>query len=72
MAKIERGRISGFHGMETHTAEQLYAQADRLEAEVKNPDSKDDPKYLLRWAKKIRKLANQKEKALEHKANESK
>jgi hypothetical protein len=67
MPKIKRGRISGFDGMESHTAEELYAWADRLDAQVKDPENLDDPRYLERWAGKMRNLASQKEKAREHK-----
>jgi len=53
--------------MRTFTAEELHAKADWYESQVHNPENTDDPKYLKRWASRIRKLAMQKEKAIEHK-----
>ena len=67
MAKLSRGRISGLDGMENHTAEELYIWADELETQIKDPKNEDDPRWLSRWAEKLRTLARQKEKALEHK-----
>ncbi len=70
MPKLKRGRLSGVSGMERFTALELHAIADEYEAEAKNSDSADDPKWLLRRSKKIRKLAEQKEKSLEHKRSQ--
>jgi hypothetical protein len=67
MAKLFRGRLSGVDGMEERTAEELYAWADELEAQINDPSNQDDPRYLTRWVEKMRTLARQKEKALEHK-----
>lgn len=67
MPKIEKGRISGLWGMETYTAAELLTWAEKLEAQIDNPLNEDDPKYLRRWAGKMRRLAAQKEKALSHK-----
>ena len=72
MAKLERGRLDGIDGMQARTAFELYQLANELEAEIVNPENTDDPKYLKRWAGKIRKLAEQKHKALEHKALQKK
>jgi|GEM_PF-2927830 len=72
MAKIERGRVSGFNGMESHTAEELYAWADKLEAQIDDPENTDDTRYLRRWAAKMRKLASRKEKARQHKNQQRK
>ena len=68
MPKILRGRIAGFHGMESHTAEELHAWADRFEFRARFGDADDDPGWLRRWAKRLRCLAEQKEKAHEHKS----
>ena len=67
MPKLERGRIDGVHGMGRFTAVELHEIADDLERQAKEPTSPDDPKWLLRRARKIRLLAEAKEKALEHK-----
>jgi hypothetical protein len=67
MAKIARGRLSGFDGMESHSAVELLARADALEAQIADASSGDDPRYLRRWANKLRRLAAEKEAALQHK-----
>ena len=67
MAKIERGRISGLDGMESHSAMTLYAWADRMEAQIKDPLNRDDPRWLQRWADKMRRLASKKELNVTHK-----
>lgn len=69
MAKVTQGRISGFHGMESHTADELFSWASTLEQQIKNPANKDDPKWLQRRADRLRKLAQHKQKAIEHKLN---
>lgn len=53
--------------MEMFTAEQLHAKADWYENQITDPENKDDPRYLRRWAIMIRKLANKKERAHEQK-----
>ena len=70
MPKLTPARLSGLYGMETFSSEELYAKADWYESQIDNPENTDDPKYLMRWAKRIRKLAVQKEKAREQKCNE--
>jgi hypothetical protein len=71
MAKILRGRISGRYGMEKHSADELHAWADRFETRSHRPDvTADDPKWLLRWANRLRRLALQKEKAQRHKGGQ--
>jgi hypothetical protein len=67
MPKIIRGRISGLHGMESHTAEELHEWADRFEFRARFGNAFEDPGWLRRWAKRLRCLAEQKEKAREHK-----
>ena len=67
MPKLLRGRIDGTDGMNRFTALELHEIADEIEVEIKNPNSTDDPKWLLRSATKIRILAEKKEEALEHK-----
>jgi hypothetical protein len=68
MAKILRGRIAGMYGMESQTAEELHAWAGRFERRASYSDPCDDPNWLRRWSKRLRCLADQKEKAREHKA----
>lgn len=58
--------MDGVWGMSRFTATELHLIADDYEAQIKDPDSTDDLKWLLRRAKKTRNLAEQKEKALEH------
>jgi len=70
MPKLTPARLDGLYGMDTFTAEQLHAKADWYEGQIDNPKNTDDPKYLLRWAKRVRKLALQKEKSREQKFNE--
>jgi len=70
MPKIRGGRLDGVWGMAKFSAVELHQMADKFEAEINNLDSPDDPKWLQRWANKIRKLAEQKEKALEHKRSQ--
>jgi len=67
MAKIESGRISGVDGMEARRSTQLFAWAEQLEAQIKDPKNCDDPRWLKRWAEKLRRLALKKEKAKAHK-----
>ena len=68
MPKISQGRLDGSSGMSKFTAEELHALADQYESEIKNPNNTDDPKWLQRRADRLRTLATQKEKALEHKS----
>lgn len=70
MPKISRGRLSGFNGMNGHTAEELLAWADKFDAKILDPKNTDDPRYLKRWASKMRSLAAQKVRACEHKCHE--
>ena len=67
MPKIERGRISGLDGMQTHTYVELHALANQLEAQITDPRNTDDPRWLKRWADKLRRLADKKQRALFHK-----
>ena len=67
MAKIERGRLSGVYGMRKHTAEELYSYARDLEAQIADPNNRDDPKWLRRSIAQIRTLADEKVAAQEHK-----
>jgi hypothetical protein len=68
MAKIVRGRIAGVSGMESQTAEELYAWAWRFEYRSRFADPLDAPTWLRKWARRLRCLAEQKEKAREHKS----
>jgi hypothetical protein len=58
--------------MAAHTSVELYAKADALEAQIDDPNNLDDPRWLRRWAAKIRQLAKQKDAALAHKAGQRK
>lgn len=69
MAKLIRGRLAGLHGMESYTAEELHAEADTLLQQARLADPADDPGWLRRWAEKLRRLAEQKEKARERKSD---
>ena len=71
MPKVSGGRLSGLDGMKTRTASELHAWAEKLEAQVDDPSNRDDPRWLRRWAKKIRALAEAKERSVAHKANQS-
>ena len=68
MAKILRGRIAGLYGMESQTAEELHTWADRFEFRARYGYGSSDPDWLRRWAKRLRCLAEQKERARDHKA----
>lgn len=72
MAKILRGRIAGLYGMESQTVEDLYAWADRFDRRARYADAWDDPGWLRRWAKRLRCLAEQKERSREHKGRQAK
>jgi hypothetical protein len=67
MPKLNQGRLAGTNGMNTFTAEELHQWADELELKAIQENCEDDPRYILRWAEKIRKLAVAKEKNLEGK-----
>jgi hypothetical protein len=71
MAKILRGRIAGRYGMESQTAQELYAWSDRFECRARFSDKWSDPGWLRRWSKRLRCLAEQKEKAHEHKTSQA-
>jgi len=61
------GLLASTGGMASRTAEELYAVADKLEAQIESPHNSDDPKWLKRWVVKCRWMAAKKEKAQEHK-----
>ncbi len=67
MAKLTPSRLSGVYGMTTFTAIELFALADKYEQQIKDPKNHDDPRWLQRWADKIRRLAIKKESAVAHK-----
>ena len=71
MPKVEQGRLFGLHGMDSYTFEELDQLADQYLARLDDPENSDDPKWLKRRATRLRKLARQKEKALEHKLSQS-
>lgn len=70
MPKISTGRLNGVHGMESFTSVELLALADRLEAQIVDPLNTDDPRWLRRWAGKVRRLAAQKEASREQRIRE--
>ena len=57
------GLLARTGGMASRTAEELYAIADKLEAQIESPHSSDHPKWLKRWVGKCRWTAAKKEKA---------
>jgi hypothetical protein len=63
MPKLLRGRLDGLHGMRSFTSEELFAFAARLEQQAAAPDCADDPRWLRRWATRVRRLAELKEDA---------
>src|SRR5688500_14999440 len=67
MPKISRGRLDGVHGMKSFTATELFALADSFERQVSDPLNADDPRWLKRWATKLRHLADRKQQMLLHK-----
>jgi len=48
-------------------ADKLDAYAKKLEAKIKDPGTTDDPRWLRRWADRLRLWAALKEKGFEHK-----
>ena len=72
MAKVARGRIAGLYGMESQTAQELHVWADDFELRALHSDPADELRWLRRRAIKLRNLAEQKERAREHKANQRK
>jgi hypothetical protein len=68
--KVEQGRLFGLDGMGSHTAEELDELADQHLHRIDDPKNTDDPKWLKRRAARLRKLARQKETALEHKMDQ--
>jgi hypothetical protein len=71
MPKVEQGRLLGLFGMDTYTFEELDQLADEHLGRIELPDNTDDPKWLIRRADRLRRLARQKEKALEHKLGQN-
>ena len=72
MAKVNQGRLDGMDGMEKFTFLELFAIANEYEAKINDPKNSDDPKWLKRRLDRIRLLAEQKEKSLEHKSDQKK
>lgn len=70
MAKIGQGRLDGVYGMSTYTVAELDEIADEYLRRLDDPMNTDDPKWIKRREKRIRKLARQKERALEHKLSQ--
>jgi hypothetical protein len=72
MPKVKRGRISGLYGMASHSARELAVWASEIEAQIRDADNVDDPKWLKRRADKLRALSVEKESAAEHKVLQNK
>ena len=72
MPKLTPARLDGVYGMRQFTADELHQHADRLELQVADPRNTDDPKWLRRWANRIRQLARRKEVSGEHKRTQRK
>ncbi len=70
MPKLKQGRLDGVHGMDKYTAEELHVIADEYENKIIDPINNDDSKWLKRRANRVRALAIEKEKSLEHKENQ--
>ena len=70
MAKVERGRLFGLVGMGTYTVQEFDFLADEHLRRIDDPTNSDDPKWLNRRATRLRKLARQKEKSVEHKSSQ--
>ncbi len=70
MAKLTPSRLDGVYGMRKITAEELHDMAEGKVEQIADRTNTDDPKWLWRWAKKLRWLARKKEKAREHKARQ--
>jgi len=71
MPKLKKGRLDGVDGMQKFGAAELYMLANGYEAQIRDPKNTDDPKWLQRWADKILRLAEKKEKALRRKIVDS-
>ncbi|MBC7773325.1 MAG: hypothetical protein H7210_12580 [Pyrinomonadaceae bacterium] len=72
MPKLTPARLDGFYGMLRLTLQELHELADEYQRQVTSPHNTDDPKWLRRLASRIRKLAEGKEAAEEHKRNQGK
>ena len=67
MSKISRGRVGGVSGMSKYNSQELHTMADSLEQKISASANADNPSWLKRRASRLRKLAEQKERALLHK-----
>ncbi len=67
MPKLLSGRLDGLWGMTSYTSQELFNIADDIEKQIAHPNNQDDPKWLKRRAERVRKLAEKKERSLEHK-----
>ena len=70
MPKVDQGRLFGLYGMGSYTFEELDELADEYLRRIDDPDNTDDPKWLKRRADRLRKLARQKAKSVEHKLDQ--
>ena len=68
MPKIEKGRLDSVWGMRKFTSIELFAIADDIESQINSPNNTDDPKWLQRRADRVRRLAERKQRSIEHKS----
>jgi len=66
---MKKIRVSGF-GLKT--SEELFDWADKLEAQINDPQNCDDPRWLRRRAAYLRSRAVKMNKGLEHKEAQKK
>jgi hypothetical protein len=73
MAKIEQGSLDGAFraNMRTFTVEQLRDWAASFSAAIDDPENTDEPKWLQRWVDRINRLADRKERSIEHKQSQT-
>lgn len=51
-------------------SDRILESADKFEARIDDPENTDDPRWLSRIARNLRKNAEKKEKAFEHRQNQ--
>ena len=64
--------MDGVWGMRKFSSEELFEIAKDYEHKLRDPENTDDPKWLKRRINRITLLAEQKEKAKEHKKSQNK
>ena len=58
--------------MSRETADRLNARAEGREKQINAPDNTDDPRWLRRMVKGLRRMAQRREKGHEHKLSQKK